>query len=143
MQVVAAEAQRREPADRQPDRGDRATVLVVEDDVDVRDALTVSLAIDGYEAVGAANGHEALALLRAGLNADVILLDLSMPVMDGWQFRAAQLGDEHLAAIPTIVVSATYDPTAAARRLHASAALRKPVTPDRLAEMVGRYAPIH
>src|SRR5690242_7123757 len=83
------------------------TLLVVEDDADVREALIEVLADHGYFALAAANGREALEILRAeGPRPSVILLDIMMPVMDGQQFRAAQLEDPELAAIPVIVLSA-------------------------------------
>jgi CheY-like chemotaxis protein len=84
-----------------------ATVLVVEDDCDIREVLSDTLAIEGYAVVSAANGRQALDLLHAGLDADLILLDLLMPVMNGWEFRAAQRADPALSRIPVVVVSAS------------------------------------
>ena len=74
------------------------SVLVVEDDIDIREALTGLLSEEGYAVSACANGLEALKHLRAGRHADVILLDLMMPVMDGWQFRVLQKRDPELAS---------------------------------------------
>jgi CheY-like chemotaxis protein len=82
------------------------TVLVVDDDHDVRAALVELLETEGYDVVAAANGRVALARLRAGVRPCAIVLDLMMPIMDGWEFRAAQLGDADLRDIPVIILSA-------------------------------------
>jgi CheY-like chemotaxis protein len=81
-------------------------VLVVEDDTDLLEAMVGLLQTAGYVAVGAANGHEALASLERAGPPCLILLDLMMPVMDGWQFRRRQLRDPTLATVPVIVCSA-------------------------------------
>ena len=86
--------------------GERNRILVVEDDGDVREALVQLLEFEGYRVTSATNGRDAIDQLRAGAAPNLILLDLMMPVMDGPQFRAAQLGDPGLAAIPVIVLSA-------------------------------------
>ncbi len=104
-----------------------APVLVVEDDTDVRDALVTLLELEGYAAIGAADGQQAFDLIRGGLRPSIILLDLGMPVMDGRQFREAQLRDEKLAVIPVVVFSARPDAEEVATSLNAIAALKKPV----------------
>ena len=81
------------------------TVLVVDDDTAVRRTITRCLAIDGFKAIEAGNGQAALAYLRSGGAADVIVLDLHMPLMDGWTFRREQRGDPALARIPVIILS--------------------------------------
>jgi len=86
---------------------DPATVLLVDDDQAILDGVGEFLGEEGFEVVAAGNGAEALARLRAGFRADVILLDVMMPVMDGWDFRAAQLADPALREIPVIVISAS------------------------------------
>jgi CheY-like chemotaxis protein len=83
-------------------------VLVVEDEAAARAGMEQLLRASGYEAVGAANGQAALELLRSGVRPRVILLDLMMPVMDGWAFRREQLRDPQLAHIPVIVLSALH-----------------------------------
>jgi CheY-like chemotaxis protein len=81
-------------------------VLVVEDEPDVREPVAQLLAVAGFEVAAAANGLEALRLARSS-PPDVIVLDLMMPVMNGWEFRRAQRADPALAAIPVVVVSAS------------------------------------
>jgi CheY-like chemotaxis protein len=101
-------------------------VLVVEDDADMLDTFVQVLEAAGYRASGAANGVEALALLRNGLRPAAILLDLMMPEMTGWEFREEQLRDPALASLPVIVVSAA-GPLAERESLRASAFLSKPL----------------
>lgn len=83
-------------------------ILIVDDDNDVRSALSELLEEEGFSVQGAPNGREALARLRAGgVHPAVILLDLMMPGMDGWDFRSEQMRDPNLAAVPVVVVSAS------------------------------------
>jgi CheY-like chemotaxis protein len=89
---------------------DRVTLprlLLVEDDVPVRDSLREALQEEGFRVVTAANGRDALAVLRRGPRPDAILLDLMLPVMDGWDFRQEQLRDPALSDIPVLIVTAT------------------------------------
>ena len=103
------------------------TVLVVEDDLDVRQALIEVVVEHGFEAVGARDGAEALILLaRATELPCLILLDLMMPVMDGISFREAQRRDPRLAPIPVVVLSAYRDVERHASSLDAVSVLRKP-----------------
>ena len=103
------------------------TVLVVEDDVDIRQALVEILEDHGFKAVGASDGSEALALLASATELPcVILLDLMMPVMDGAAFREAQRSDPRLASIPVVVLSAYRDVERHADGLDAVSILRKP-----------------
>jgi CheY-like chemotaxis protein len=81
-------------------------VLVVDDDRDIRGTLGVVLEEEGYATASASDGREALRLLREGLRPCVIFLDLSMPGMDGWDFRANQLTDPDLSTIPVVVITA-------------------------------------
>lgn len=120
-------------------RRGRGLVLVVEDDLWVRDMLREVLENEGYEVTPAANGREALALLRGPARAQVILLDLSMPVMDGWQFRDEQCSDPALSHIPVVVVSADGDLEEGVRGLAAAEVLAKPFTRERLLAAVGRF----
>jgi len=83
-------------------------ILIVDDDNDVRTALSELLEEEGFTVAGATNGREALAHLRAGrIHPAVILLDLMMPGMDGWDFRSEQMRDPKLAQVPVVVVSAS------------------------------------
>jgi CheY-like chemotaxis protein len=81
-------------------------VLIVEDDSAIRGALTDALQDEGFDVATAANGRQALERLRGGPLPAAIVLDLMMPVMDGWDFRNAQLQDPRLRQIPVVVVTA-------------------------------------
>jgi CheY-like chemotaxis protein len=83
----------------------KGAILVVEDHQTIRDGMVQALGHAGFVGIPAANGQEALDYLRSGGEASVILLDLTMPVMNGWTFRQQQLGDPRLAEIPTVVLS--------------------------------------
>jgi CheY-like chemotaxis protein len=102
-------------------------VMIVEDDDEIRELLAEMLADGGYEVSTARNGEEALALLRSSPRPGVILLDLMMPVMDGWQMRAEMLADPALADIPVVVVSGAADLGGDGHALKASRVLTKPV----------------
>jgi signal transduction histidine kinase len=110
--------------------------LVVEDDEDIRETLVSLLTMEGFRVTGRSNGHEALVWLRESPKPDLILLDLRMPIMDGWQFRVAQKGDPQLARIPAIALSA--DSTAKAAAIDAEAYLKKPVDYDTLLDTIDR-----
>jgi CheY-like chemotaxis protein len=84
-----------------------SAILIVDDDNDVRNALSELLEEEGFSVEGAPNGREALARLRGGAHPAVILLDLMMPGMDGWDFRSEQMRDPQLAAVPVVIVSAS------------------------------------
>ena len=112
-------------------------VLLVEDDADIREGFRELLQSEGLQVTVAANGLEALARLDEGKPLpDVILLDLMMPVMDGFAFRARQRADPRIARIPVVVISA--DPRLDARHdvLDARAYLTKPCDIDLLIAMV-------
>jgi CheY-like chemotaxis protein len=117
----------------------RARILVVDDDVGIRQAIAELLAEEGFEVSCAANGAEALGMLEASSVPSLILLDLTMPVMDGWTFRNAQRRDPRLARIPTIVLTAIHggDPRVF-EPLAADAFLPKPFDLDRLMATVHR-----
>jgi len=84
-------------------------VLIVDDDTDSREALALLLKHEGYRVAMAANGQEALSYLHAGPSPCLILLDLKMPVMDGWEFLQRQQAEEHLANIPVLAISGGAD----------------------------------
>ena len=112
------------------------TVMVVEDDVLIREMVMQVLAGEGFTAIGASNGEEALQHLREErIHPDLILLDLMMPVMNGWQFRAKQLQDPALAGIPVIVMSASDDDD-----VPAEAHVGKPFQIEVLLDTVSRFA---
>jgi CheY-like chemotaxis protein len=104
-------------------------VLVVEDDADILRAIVQVLEDEGYAVRAAENGRVALEALREpdAPRPCVILLDLMMPVMDGWAFRAEQLRDPALSDIPVIVLTADGAATQKLGRMHGAGALRKPV----------------
>jgi CheY-like chemotaxis protein len=113
------------------------TVLIVEDDPDTREMLTSFLQLEGFHTESASNGREALDQLSGGVEADVIVLDLMMPVMDGWQFRRRQVEDARFAKIPTIVVSAAGRDRMA--QISADAYLAKPIDMDELLTRVSQF----
>ena len=115
----------------------RARILVVEDDADIRTALCAVLAEEGYAVASAADGREALAVLRAGPLPRVILLDLMMPVMAGADFRAAQLAEPSLAAIPIVLLTADPRIDEASQALGAAASFAKPFELRRLLRALG------
>jgi CheY-like chemotaxis protein len=108
-----------------------ASILVVEDDPDTREMLERFLQLEGFDVRTAANGQLALQALQADSALCVILLDLMMPVMNGWQFRQAQAQDPKLSRIPVVVVTAagSRDDIPA---IEADGWLSKPVDFDRL-----------
>ena len=105
------------------------SILIVDDDNDVRSALSELLEEEGFTVVGAGNGREALARLRGGgVRPAVILLDLMMPGMDGWDFRCEQLRDPKLARVPIVVVSASgFSHESIRTQLHPAAYVEKPI----------------
>jgi len=116
------------------------TVLVVEDDADVREAIAEVLSDCEYKPLHASNGAEALQRLRtAEVRPCVILLDVMMPTMDGWQFRAAQKSDPSVSDIPVVVLSAHANGSEAAAKMDAAAYLAKPVSLERLVTVVERF----
>lgn len=117
-----------------------STVLVVEDDADVRQSLCEVLEDNGYVPVAAANGRDGLDCLRsAPAKPCLVLLDIMMPVMDGWGFRTAQLEDPEFGDVPVVVLSAHASAESAARKMKASSFLRKPIDIDTLLAAVQRF----
>jgi CheY-like chemotaxis protein len=119
-------------------------VLIVEDDPDIRDMLAALLAIEGFHAVGAEDGLEALHLLRtvrhrAPRTPCLVLLDLKMPRLGGPEFRRAQLDDPTVASVPVAVMSGAADIEQRAQALGAVATLAKPIDVDLLMNVVRRY----
>jgi len=111
-------------------------VLVVDDERDIQETIAEVLADRDYDAMAASNGQDALEQLHAmDEKPCVILLDLTMPVMNGFEFRAAQQADPALRGIPVIVVTANFQ-AADVTDLAAAAFVRKPFDPDALLDMV-------
>jgi CheY-like chemotaxis protein len=115
------------------------TILLIDDHNDVREALEELLRLDGYTVESASNGREALTKLYGGLRPCVILMDLMMPVMTGYEFRQEQMRDAELSAIPIIVYSGITDVRENARQLAATAYADKPVDPDHLMALVRQH----
>lgn len=112
-------------------------ILVIEDDLEIRNALVDILAAEGYAVQSATNGQEGLDLLRNGTRRpNVIILDLMMPVMDGWIFRNHQLQDPELSKIPVLVITADGNAQAKAKAMNALAGIRKPIDLDLLLEAI-------
>ena len=107
-------------------------ILVVDDDADVRGTVAEALDEEGFEVATAENGAAALKMLLAGARPDVILLDMMMPEMDGWAFRAEQQRHPEIAAIPIIVFTAYGVPREIAAQLGAHGFLKKPPRLDEL-----------
>lgn len=114
--------------------------MVVEDDADIADAMAMVLEDAGYSVSLAPNGQEALGALRKAKSLPgLILLDLMMPVMDGWQFRAAQKNDAELARVPVALLSAHIDVRLEAERLAAVGWLKKPIDLQALLKLVEQH----
>ena len=113
-------------------------VLIIEDDADLREMMAQLLTLEGYATATVANGREALEYLREGGDKPhVILLDLMMPVMDGWEFRRRMQSNPDIAGLPVIVLSALDQ--SRAKDVDAAAFLKKPLDLDRLLRLVRHY----
>ena len=118
-----------------PDDGRR--ILVVDDDPSIQGFLAEALADEGYEVRTAANGREALAILREW-RPDLILLDLMMPEMDGWAFRGEQRVMPGVSDVPVIVLSAARDLNAKTRDLDPAEVFSKPFDLEALLGTISR-----
>ncbi len=115
-------------------------ILIVEDDRDLREALSEILRDEGYVVAGAAHGREALQLLRGDFHRPaLILLDLTMPVMNGWQFREHQRRDPGLSGIPVIVLSAGDHLAEQMESLEIQEYVRKPIDLVHLLATIERH----
>lgn len=111
-------------------------ILVVEDEDIIRETVKQILEMEGYPVYTAANGREALEVLSGMRDPCLILLDLMMPVMDGWQFLEEKKKSNVLASLPVIIVSAVADE---AKNLGATKYVRKPPDIDTLLKLVETY----
>ena len=115
------------------------TVLLIEDDDLTRDAFGHVLRQNGYAAVLAGNGQEALRYLRNNPAPDVILLDMFMPEVDGWGFLHERLADSPLSRVPVVILTALGSACPQwAASLGASGYLRKPIATGSLLEELHR-----
>jgi DNA-binding response OmpR family regulator len=112
-------------------------VLIVDDDASIRGFLEEALTDEGYRVRTAVNGREALSILETW-QPSLILLDLMMPEMDGWEFRAQQRASAAVADVPVIVLSATRDLAAKAQVLEAAQVFPKPFDLDTLLGTISR-----
>ncbi len=114
-------------------------ILIVEDDSALREALAQVLMDEGYDLLSARDGLEAVNYLKKGNRPDVILLDLSMPVVNGWEFRMFQKRDPDLAQIPVILITAGGYTREEVAWLEPSALLPKPLDLPLLLSIIRRF----
>jgi two-component system response regulator MprA len=115
------------------------TLLVVDDDANIARALSNLLEDEGYRVVAAENGKRGLELVDAGLRPSAIILDLMMPEMDGWDFRAAQMKSPAIRETPVIVLTATgFSRRTIREQFGGVEYLLKPPSTDHLLEMLRR-----
>jgi len=117
---------------------ERKSVLLVEDDSDLRFAVVDALQEEGYAVVAASNGKEAIDRLLLETPC-MVLLDMRMPVMNGVEFRRAQLADRRIAAVPVVSFSASESERLEAKSLGISTSISKPVNLSRLLEVVSAH----
>ena len=115
-------------------------ILVVEDDNSIRELLVELLQSEGYHVSSAVNGLEGLKYLQTQSNPDLILIDLMMPVMDGYSFRSEQLKNPDWAKIPVVVMSAEANAKEKMRSYDISAFLSKPVELDTILKTVEQFS---
>jgi CheY-like chemotaxis protein len=125
--------------DREHESGHERPVLLVEDDEDIRETMIAVLESRGYSVRAANHGGEALAQLQTGSTPCIILLDLMMPVMDGWAFCREKDKDPALAAIPLVVVSAVSQQDPRNACIRAVDHVAKPVDIRQLLATIERY----
>jgi len=113
-------------------------VLVVDDDTDIRESISHLLEYEGYRVATASNGVEGFQQLQLSRPA-VILLDLMMPVMDGWQFKTEFDGKPELNGIPIVVVSADGNIAEKSKSIGVAEFLTKPIEIDTLLNVVQKY----
>jgi DNA-binding response OmpR family regulator len=114
-----------------------ATIVLIEDDEFIRETIAELLTSEGHRVLQAADGKQGLAVLRDCPGASLVLLDLWMPVMNGWQLLEALRLDTRFAALPVVVISAVGELPAPPRG--AAALLKKPITLDALLASVAAH----
>lgn len=115
-------------------------ILVVEDDNSIRELLVELLQSEGYEVASAVNGLEGLKYLQSQKYPDLILIDLMMPVMDGYAFRTEQLKNSDWSKIPVVVMSAEANAKEKMKKFGVTAFLAKPVELDTILKTVERFS---
>ena len=116
-------------------------ILLVEDDNDIAEAMAVLLEAEGYRVARAADGEEALRVLREGLRPCLIVLDLFMPRMDGVEFRRVQRSDPAISHVPVVVVSGVASMVQEIQAMGVARCFRKPVDVDELLGVVTELCP--
>jgi CheY-like chemotaxis protein len=116
------------------------SILVVEDDTSIRELIVELLESEGYSVASAINGLEGIKHLEAKGNPDLILIDLMMPVMDGYTFRNEQLKNDVWANIPTVVMSAEANAKEKMKNFNITAFLSKPVELDTILKTVAQFS---
>ena len=112
-------------------------ILLVVDDLQLRETLSAFLVNEGFLVDIATDGQHALSMLRAGVPPDAMVLNVMMPNMSGWRFRTEQLTIPELARIPTVILTATGNVAHAA--IDADQILPKPITPEQLLAALRRH----
>ena len=114
-------------------------ILVVEDDTSIRELLVELLESEGYTVSSAVHGLEGIRSLQGNELPDLILIDLMMPVMDGYAFRTEQLKHDVWSKIPTVVMSAEANAKEKMKSFNISAFLSKPVELETILKTVSRF----
>jgi CheY-like chemotaxis protein len=115
-------------------------LMIVDDDDDLRNALTFIMSAHGYEVAAFGDARRALGALETSPPPFLILLDLMMAGMSGWEFRAAQLADVKLSPIPVVILTAAHTLTDGVHTLSDVEIVEKPFALDALLDIVARYA---
>ena len=122
------------------DTGGRRSILVIDDDPDLRLLLSAVLKSEGYDVLTAENGAAGLSVLRT-MVPDLIILDFMMPVMNGWQFREAQAAIPQYAHVPIVCLSGYHAARRQAAALGMGACIQKPFEIEDLIKIVHRSCP--
>lgn len=121
--------------------GHRHTILVVDDQADSGDALGLALEEHGFRVQVAHDGQEALDALEHGLRPCLVIVDLMMPRMDGWEFRQRQLSNPQLADLPVLVMTGYPNASKAVATLGVREVLQKPLSGNLLLALVNHHCP--
>lgn len=119
--------------------GSAKQILLVEDDADIREAMSEGLNLLGYTVHESTNGREALEYLATHDKPALIFLDLMMPEMDGWTFRAEQIKDAKIADIPVVLVTADGNAHVKAKKLGVKEGIKKPLEFEDLERVAKLY----
>lgn len=115
------------------------SVLIVEDDKEIRELIQEALELEGFSTRTATNGKEALEILDEASDPYLILLDLMMPVMNGWQFLEAKKANDSLAPMPVVIISAASNEKIGNGASNANGVIKKPIDLDVLIHWVRKY----